>query len=138
MVGMLESPTPSAGPQVPNPTPGLPHGLPPLHQSLPQIPLQVSTVCFYILPQTLWIQGPLVSLLYPPTQAPLDRGQEKDWRCSGAVLRPGDMSMGPPLEEQATTDGGLSSQLLSCPSLPGFILYSISHAWVDCSDTNHS
>lgn len=138
MVAIPESSTLSAArPQVPNPTPDLPHGLPPLPQSLPQIPLQVSTV-YYILPQTSWVQGPLVSLLYPPIQVPLDRGQAKDWRCSGAVLRPGDMSVGPPMEEQATTDGGLSSQLLSCPSLLGFILHSISCAWVDCSDTNHS
>lgn len=42
-----------------------------------------------------------MSLLYPPTQVPLDRGQAKDWRYSGAVPRSGDMSVGPSLEGEA-------------------------------------
>lgn len=135
---MVDSPTSSAHPQVPNLTPGLPHSLPPLTQVLPQIPLQVSMAASTFYPRPAWLQGPLVSLLYPSTQVSLDRVQAKDWRYNGAVPRPGDTSVGPTLEDQATTDGSRSSQVLSCPRLPGFNLHSIIRAWVDLGNTNHS
>lgn len=111
--------------------PHLPKFYPRSHLRSPQ-----SASTFY--PRLAWVQGPLVSLLYPPTQVPLDRGQAKDWEVQWGCSRSEDVSVELSPEEEHPTDRGLSSQLLSGPSLPGFVLHSISHAWVDCGDTNHS
>lgn len=86
MMGILESPTHSASPQVPNPTPGLPHGLPPLPQVLPQILLPVSTICFYILPKTCLGVGtsgvPTVHTHTSPLGQVTGKGLEVQWGCS--------------------------------------------------------
>lgn len=135
---MVESPTCSAHPQEPNPTPGLSHGLPLLSQILSQIPLKVSAVCFYVLPQTCMGAGTSGVPTVPTHTSPLNRGQAKDWEVQWGCSRSEDVSVELSPEEEHPTDRGLSSQLLSGPSLPGFVLHSISRAWVDCGDTNHS
>lgn len=67
-----------------------------------------------------------------------DRGQAKDWRYNGAGLRFGDTSVGSTLEKEATTDGGLPSQLLLCPISPGLRFHSISLCLGIVQDVNHS
>lgn len=128
MTGTRESQTSSAHLQVQPPHQASPYSLPPFPQVLPkaspivyaktpwvpQIPLQSSSVIrFYILPQTYRGAG---------TPGSPDRRQTKDWRCNGAGSRFGDTSVGSTLEKEATTDGGLPSQLLLCSIFPDLCL----------------
>lgn len=86
-------------------------------------------VRFYVLPQTYRGAG---------TPGSPDRGQAKDWRCNGAGLRFGDTSVRSTLEKEATTNGGLPSQLLLCPIFPGLCFHSINLCLGRVRDVNHS
>lgn len=58
----------------------------PLPQVLPQIPLQVSTICIYILPQTCMGAGTSGVPTVPTHTSPLGQGTGKglevQWGCS--------------------------------------------------------
>lgn len=132
-------------PSSPDSTPGFPCSLCP--DSLdPLNPLNPTSGLFHglLLHSTPDLQGRR-DLRSPHCACPhkrlssLDRGQAKDWRYSGAGPRFGDPSVGSTLEEEeeATTDGGLSSQLLFCPMLLDFCLHSISLCLGRVQDTHH-